>query len=284
MVENKLIKKQPFASKTAILCGGSQGMGKEIGKAIIQLGGSVCIIARTLNTLQDAAKEMKDLISGENQFVEIINCDTTDMDKLKPLLTEFINKHGVPDYLFNMVGYAIVQYIEKLTLSDFKKNMDTNYYGQLVPMLILLPYFMKEKKGYFINFSSMLGYFGIMGYATYAPSKFAIVGLVEAMRNELVPYNINFSIVYPPDVDTPGFEKENITKPEECAIISEGGGLLSAKDAADVIIKGVLKKKLNILPGRAKIIWRLFRIFPNLVRNVIDKDYLKARKQLGKSI
>ena len=57
----------------------------------------------------------------------------------------------------------------------------------------------------------MMGYFGIMGYTAYAPTKFAIVGLTDALRNELKPYNISFSVLYPPDTDTPGFEVENRT-------------------------------------------------------------------------
>ena len=84
-----------------------------------------------------------------------------------------------------MVGYAYPQYIQNLQIQDFKKNMEVNYYGQLNPILCILPYFMQRKRGYIANVSSMMGYFGIMGYATYAPTKFAIAGLTEALRHEL---------------------------------------------------------------------------------------------------
>lgn len=279
MAEEKLIKKQPFKGKTAIVCGGSKGIGKATAKEIVRLGGNVCIIARNLDDLRAAAEEIKRLKIDDTKFVEIISCDTTDMDKLKPLLTDFIDKHGVPDYLINVVGYAYPQYIQNLTLEDFKKNMDINYYGQLVPILIVLPHFIKAKKGYIANVSSMMGYFGMMGYATYAPTKFAIVGLTEVLRHELKPYNIHFSILYPPDTNTPGFQRENETKPKECAIMSEEAKLLSPEGVAEVFVKGILKEKFNILPGNAKFIWKMYRHFPNLVRNIIDKDYEKARKK-----
>lgn len=279
MAEEKLIKKQPFKGKTAIVCGGSKGIGKATAKEIVRLGGNVCIIARNLDDLRAAAEEIKRLKIDDTKFVEIISCDTTDMDKLKPLLTDFIDKHGVPDYLINVVGYAYPQYIQNLTLEDFKKNMDINYYGQLVPILIVLPHFIKAKKGYIANVSSMMGYFGMMGYATYAPTKFAIVGLTEVLRHELKPYNIHFSILYPPDTNTPGFQRENETKPKECAIMSEEAKLLSPEGVAEVFVEGILKEKFNILPGNAKFIWKMYRHFPNLVRNIIDKDYEKARKK-----
>lgn len=279
MAKEKLIKKQPFKGKTAIVCGGSKGIGKATAKEIVRLGGNVCIIARNLDDLRAAAEEIKRLKVDDTKFIEIISCDTTDMDKLKPLLTDFIDKHGVPDYLINVVGYAYPQYIQNLTLEDFKKNMNINYYGQLVPILILLPHFIKAKKGYIANVSSMMGYFGIMGYATYAPTKFAIVGLAEVLRHELKPYKIHFSILYPPDTNTPGFQREEETKPKECAIMSEKAELLSPEEVAEVFVKGILKKKFNILPGNAKFIWKMYRHFPNLVRNIIDKDYEKARKK-----
>ncbi|MHA1919319.1 MAG: SDR family oxidoreductase [Promethearchaeota archaeon] len=271
-----------FKNKIAIICGGSKGMGKETSKLIVKMGGSVLIIARNLEVLKSVADELNKLKTSASQFVEYFSCDTTDMEKLKPLIDGFIKEHRIPDYLINMVGYAYPQYIEKLKLDDFKNNMNVNYYGQLVPILTILPYFMKEKRGYIANTSSMMGYFGMMSYATYCPSKFAIVGLTEALRHELKPYNIGFSILFPPDTDTPGLAKENEIKPEECKILSESAKLLSAEEVARVFVKGIIKRKYNILPGDAKLIWLLYHFLPGLVRFIMDGDYKKARKRLGK--
>jgi 3-dehydrosphinganine reductase len=280
--KDKLIKKKPFKNKTAFLIGASTGMGRAIAKDFVELGGSVLIIARRKNILEEAAKEIDQKISNESQFVEFKSCDATDMDMLKPLLEDFIKNYGVPDYLFNLVGRAIPGYIEDYTLDDFKNNMNFSYYGQLVPTLILVPYFMKEKKGHIIYFSSILGYLGIMGFGAYIPTKFAIVGLAEALRNELKPHNVKISIVYPPDTNTPGLTTENEGKPQECAIMSETGGLLEPKEVSEYVIKKVLKNKFHISPGNAKSIRYINRIFPKLVRWFLDRDYKKARKKLGK--
>lgn len=283
MVKEKLIEKQPFEGKTAILIGASTGMGKAIAKDFVKLGGNVLIIARRQDVLEEAAEDIKNIILQGSQFVEAISCDATNLEKLKPILEDFIRNHEVPDYLFNLVGYAIPHYIEDYTLDDFKANMNRNYYGQLVPTLVLVPFFMKEKKGHIIFFSSMLGYMGMMGYASYVPSKFAIVGLAEALRNELKPHNIKISIVYPPDTNTPGLTTENQGKPPECVMISETGGLLEPEEVSEYVIKKVMKNKLHISPGNAKSIRYVNRIFPKLVRWFLDRDYKKARKKLGKS-
>ncbi len=64
MSKEKLIKKQPFKGKWAIISGGSKGIGKATAQKFVQLGGSVCIVARTLETLNIAAKEIKSLIKS----------------------------------------------------------------------------------------------------------------------------------------------------------------------------------------------------------------------------
>lgn len=282
MVKEKLVKKQPFSGKIAILTGASKGIGKATAKEIVQLGGSVSIVARTVKTLQVAVKEIEALKVNNTQFVEMISCDTTNMEQLKPLFVNFIEKHGVPDYLFNFVGIGHPQYVEKIPLEDFKEHIEFNYYGQLIPILIILPYFMKAKKGYITNISSALGFLGFIGYANYTPAKFAIVGLTESLRHELKPYNINFSVVYPPDTDTDTLIEENKTKPKECAIISERGRLLNPEEVAEVIIEGVLKNKFEIPVKKVKLYWRIYRHFPKLLRWIGDRDLKKARKKLGK--
>jgi 3-dehydrosphinganine reductase len=127
-----------------------------------------------------------------------------------------------------------------------------------------------------------MGIVGMMGYATYCPTKFALVGLMEPLRNELKPKGISVSIVYPSDVNTPGFATENITKPPECAIMSKASKLMEPDQVASVIIKGILKKKLYILPGESNILSWIFRHFPWVVHSFLDSSYAKARKQIQK--
>jgi len=281
MHKQRRIREQPFEDKIAIVCGGSKGIGKETAKEIALLGGSVCLVARHREPLEATAREIEEIKRGDSQFVDTIVCDTTDAERLKPLLTEFVDHRGVPDYLINCVGHARPQYVQELTLEDFRERMEVNFYGQLVPILLLLPYFLEARRGHIANVSSMMGYFGIMGYAAYAPTKFALAGLTEVLRHELKPYNISCSVLYPPDTDTPGFQKENESKPPECAIISGSVKLLSAQKVAEVFVDGILKKQVAIMPGEAGLVWRLNRYFPWLVRWVTDRQYEQARRKTG---
>ncbi len=214
------------------------------------------IIARHPAPLEETASELRQLIQDDSRFVETLACDAANMQELQPLLSTFGDRHGTPDYLINMVGFAHPQYVQELTPEDFRKCMDVNYYGQLNPILCLLPHFMKARRGHIINVSSTMGYFGIMGYAAYAPTKFAIVGLTEVLRHELKPYNIRVSVFYPSDTDTPGFEQENRTKPSECAQMSAGVKLFKRGQAAADLVDGILRDKYVILTRGSGLMWK----------------------------
>ena len=144
MTKEKLIKKQQFKGKWAIISGGSKGIGKAVAKIFVELGGNVCIVARTLETLKAAAEEIKSLKNDENQLVEVISCDMSNMEQVNRLFNEHIKKYGAPDYMFNIVGISYPNYTDKLTIEDYKFHMDTNFYGQLNVILTILPHYMKQ--------------------------------------------------------------------------------------------------------------------------------------------
>lgn len=272
-------KNLPLKDKTAFISGGSRGIGRAVAIEFVTMGGSVCIIARNARDLESAARELSDARLDESQRIATISCDTTDMARLRPAMEKYMAEYGTPEYLMNFVGYAYPNSIDRLTYDDFRKNMEVNYYGQLAPILVMLPRYKAEQSGHIVTCSSVLGFLGMTGYATYAPTKYAIVGLTESLRNELKPFGVRFSILFPPDTDTPGFEKENETKPAEVMIMSEGGGLMSARDVARALVKGVMKKSFYILPGQSRLLWSVARHFPRLTHRIMDGELKKAKKK-----
>jgi 3-dehydrosphinganine reductase len=265
-----------FSGATAVIVGGSKGIGKAVAGEFIKNGANVCIIARNRKDLQSAADGVSKLRINLKQAVVPIPCDAADMKKIGKALADYVKKSGVPDFLLNFVGYAYPEYVTNLDFADFKKNMETNYLGQLAPILALLPYFVKEKKGHIVNCSSVVGFLGMMGYTSYAPTKFAICGLTESLRHELKPYGIRCSILYPPDTDTPGFARENQTKPVEVKIMSQGGGFMTPEQVARKLMHGIARKKFYILPGQSRLLWTLMRHFPRLSHAIMDAELKKA--------
>jgi 3-dehydrosphinganine reductase len=272
----------PFAGKFTVVTGGSKGIGRAVAQKIYSMGSDVLIVARGKEALAEATQEIKTFSSVGDQFIESISADCTDMETLKPLFEDFFDSLGVPDYLINCAGYAYPEYVQNMALQDFKKQMDINYYSQLVPILIALPYFIERRSGYIVTTSSMLGFFGFIGYSCYTPTKFAIYGLTDTLRHELKPYNIKFSVIMPPDTKTPGFDIENRTKPQECVIVSEAAKVMEAWEVADEVVAGILNELFMIMPGDTKKLWRQFLENPDTFRDELDNDLKSARKKLKK--
>ena len=95
------------------------------------------------------------------------------------------------------------------------------------------------------------------------------------MRHELKPRGVQVSILFPPDTDTPGFEHENLSKPPETAKLSEAGKLMSPEAVARVFVAGLLEGRFEILPGEARWIRLLARLFPGLMRWYLDRELAK---------
>jgi len=109
--------------------------------------------------------------------------------------------------------------------TDIKKMSNLaniNYLGSLYCTRAVAPFMQKQKQGRIIYVSSILGLMGFPGYACYSPTKFALRGLAESLQSEFAPWNINFSISCPGNVDTPMFEEEEKTKPEETKKLEHG--------------------------------------------------------------
>jgi len=257
------------------------GIGRATAREVVQRGGSVVLIARGHDALADAANELAGLAAGDDQFVEKIAADATDSHELSPALDNFVERRGAPDHLINCVGGARPGYLRDLGAEDFRNQCETNYLSQVIPTLALLPHMVEERRGHISFVSSMMGYFGMIGYGAYAPSKFAIVGFAEALRHELKPFGIGISVLFPSDTDTPGLAKENETKPPETAIMSEAAGMLSPEAVAHTFVKGILAGKYAIHAKGSSWIWRVNRYAPWFVRMVMDHDLRKAMRKAG---
>lgn len=239
------------------------------------------MMARGREALAEAASLVTEELAG-GAFVEQVACDASCENDVRAAVDDFVARRGVPDYMVNLVGSAYPHYFEELTLDDYRRAMEHNYFGQLVPALAIAPHFLQAGRGHLAFTSSALGFVGIMGYATYAPTKYAVVGLAEVLRSELGPRGLDISVLFPPDTDTPGFEIENRTKPAEWFATS-AVKLMSPDAVADVFVRGLLRRRFYILPGQSAWLWRLARWAPGMLHWYADRELAAARRKLGKA-
>jgi len=270
---------ESFAGKTAFITGGSSGIGLSIAKLLSQEGSHVAIFARNRSRLEEALKIIEQAKKRHGQRFAWYQCDVSDYVQVKKAFTQALRQFDSCDILINCAGRAYPKYFEDISHKQFEETMKINLFGVWNTCSFLVQY-MKQRGGYIVNTSSVAGFVGVFGYTDYSASKFAIVGFSEALRSECKRYNIHVSVLCPPDTDTPGFETENKTKPDETKEISKSAKLLTPDEVAQALLEGMKKKKFIILANfDSKLTWFVKRYAPWLVEAVMDYQIKKVQKK-----
>lgn len=271
--------------KLVLITGGSSGIGLSIAKKVAAQGGNVAILARNAQMLESARGQIEDSRVFTDQKIHSIVADVTQFNELTVTLEAFIAEIGLPDMVVNSAGVAHPGKFTTLPIDIFHWMMDVNYFGTVNVLKILVPPMQKRRSGTIVNISSVAGFIGVYGYSAYGASKYAIAGFSDALRSELKPYNVQVSLVFPPDTQTPQLEYEKQFKPFITEEIAGSAKLMDADTVATEILRKVLQKKYVILPGsEGKLLYfahhfvgaSLYPVMDLMIRSSIQK--LKFKK------
>ncbi len=181
-----------FDGKLVFITGGSSGIGLSAAEILAREGADVVIFARGRERLEEAARRMEAARKQEGQRLGFRQMDVSDHDEVTRVLAEAVAAFGPPDILINSAGRAYPDYFLNIGYQQFDETMKVHIYGVWNTISALVPH-MKQRGGYIVNVTSLLGFMGVFGYADYCPSKFAIIGFSEVLRSELARYGIGVS-------------------------------------------------------------------------------------------
>jgi 3-dehydrosphinganine reductase len=270
-----------YQNKTALITGGSSGIGLALASRLLEFGASVTLLARNQQKLVNAKSSL--LSVNENFVVNTITADVTEVDSLHKSLSVYQAQHGTPDILINSAGVARPGYVEELPLEVYRWTMDIDYHGTVNMVKLFLPGMLERGSGHIINISSMAGIVGVFGYTAYSGAKFAVKGFSDVLRSELKPRGIKVSVVFPPDTNTPQLAWEDQFKPEETRIISGTSKPISADEVANWALKQAAKGKYAIVPGtEAKLLYLLATRLGDWVYPILDlmvKDAIRKKSK-----
>ena len=230
------------------ITGGSSGIGLELGRQAAAAGARVSLIARDLAKLAAARAAIRAAVPGGAEVVTA-SADVAVEAEILGALQAAEKVHGPVDVLITSAGVARPGHFAEVPVAVFERTMAVNYFGTLYPLKAVVPAMRQRGRGAVVLISSGAGLVGLFGYTPYAPSKFALRGLAEALRGELQDTGVSVTIVYPPDTDTPQLAEENLTKPAETKALTAGGGLWTAEAVARVTLAGVQRGRFAITPG-----------------------------------
>jgi len=267
-----------FAQQHAIITGGSSGIGKATAMMLAKEGANISIIARNQDTLETAKAEIEAVRSNPEQRIIAISADVAQQTQIEQAITKSIEEIGSPDLLITSAGIAHPGYFQELPLQIFEETMAINYFGTLYAIKSVLPLMMQKQQGHIVMISSGAGLIGIYGYTPYSPSKFALRGLAESLRGELKCYEIQVSIVYHPDTDTPQLAAENLTKPQETKLITGTAEMWTAEGVVEVILRGIKSKDFAITPG---LEMKLLQVLHSLLAPILNWYFDRIVKKFG---
>jgi 3-dehydrosphinganine reductase len=260
-----------LSGKKVVITGGSSGIGKATAILCAQGGAHVCILARDPSKLETAQGEIRARARATDQKIISVAVDVSDRRRIIDSATDIVKRLGGIDILINSAGIAWPGYINDIPDSVWDSMIQVDYMGTVNAVRAFLPFFMQQKHGNIANISSAGGYIGIFGYAAYSGAKFAVVGFSECLRQDLLPYNIKISVIFPADVDTPQWHEENKIKPPETRAIAGNVKVTQPEKIAAALLKGIEHGKFTIVPGGMnRLTYFLSRHFPWIVWKVVS--------------
>lgn len=140
----------------------------------------------------------------------------------------------------------------------------------------------KIKDGKIVFISSMLGLISFAGWATYAPTKYAVRGLADTLRNELKRYGIGVHIFFPGGIESPGFDTENLTKPEITKIIEGANTPQTGEECAKSLLNGLYKGNYMIVTDAISQVLRAVSRGVSPTNNLVLDWILAAIGQVNK--
>lgn len=226
-------------NKTAIVTGGTKGIGRAIAEALLAEGISVCISARKQNEIDAAVSQLGGGGGRANGFA----CDVRDYDQVKSLIEHTVKELGGLDFLINNAGIGMFETVAETSPEDFRAVLETNLFGVFYCCHEAIPAMKKRGGGYIINISSLAGANPHPRMAAYNASKFGLNGFSEALMQEVRHDNIKLSYIMPGSVNT----EFGGDSPSD-----EKSWQLTPQDIARVVVD-LLKHEDRALPSRIEI-------------------------------
>ena len=186
-------------NKTAIVTGGSKGIGKGIVEKLAESG---CNVAFTYLSSKESAAEIEKLSDKYNVKIKKYQSDASDFDQSNKLIENILDDFDTYDILINNAGITKDNLILRMDEDSWKKVIDINLNSCFNLTKCAIREFMKKKKGVIINISSIVGVKGNAGQSNYSASKAGINGFTKSIALELGSRNIRCNAIAPGFIET----------------------------------------------------------------------------------
>jgi short-subunit dehydrogenase len=251
-----------FRDRTAVVTGASSGIGCDVARTLGAMGAQVAMLARRKELLD----EIKENIESGGGRTLGIGVDVTRATEVREAVDRILESFGKIDVLVNSAGVLIPGNVESMQIGDLERMMAVNVYGTVNAIQAVLPSMRDRSRGNIVNIGSLAGRRGFPTLGGYCATKFALVGLSEALRVELYGSGVTVSMIMPGVIDTPMVRKDeskNFGLPENMLAMPPQWVTAAVISA---IVTGM--PEIDVPPGAA-LAEKIAAVFPALTDAII---------------
>jgi short-subunit dehydrogenase len=252
--------------KRVILTGASGGIGRALAAEIVKAGSRVVLAARGAEALSDLARDLR----GAGGEVVVVPTNIANPNDRRELVDRAVAELGGIDLLINNAGVGSWGHFASSTPEIMRQVMEVNFFAPVELIRAAMPHLTNGHQPAIVNVTSMCGRKGMPAWSEYSASKFALVGMSEAMRGEFARYDVDVITVVP-GLTNSGFQDHWLRTDGKADLQFETG--MSPEYLAAGIVQAIRDNRREVVfGGEARRLLRFNRFFPRLT------NWLIARK------
>ncbi len=248
---------QSVKGRKFLVTGASSGIGKAAAIKVGTAGGTILLVARRHELLEETKNEIESRAGVADSFV----CDLSDPAEVDQMAAEVLKRHGHVDVLINNAGRSIRRAISDSydRFHDFERTMQLNYFGPVKLILDLLPSMRQRHSGHIINVSTAGVQLSAPMFSAYLASKAALDAFSRSLRFEVAADGIDMTTVYMPLVRTA------MAAPTR---MYDAFPALSPEEAADLICRAICKRPTRVATALGNLAQIAHAVAPGLDHSV----------------
>ena len=249
-----------LTGKVVVITGASMGIGEAIAKEFIDREANVVFSSRDLQRTESARQR----VGGLDRSIAVA-CDVTMHSDIANLLAQALSRFQRVDVWVNNAGYGLMDSVESMDMRECRRMFDTNLFGTIDAMQLVIPVMKKQSSGTIINIASTAGHIAVPFMAAYCATKHAMRAIGNAARVELRGTGVNVLTVCPGYIST-DFSVNAVKGKVQLRLGAAVKRRITADRVARAVVRGYLRGKREVsVPWRDHIVIKLYENLPSVV-------------------